>query len=451
MAGKGPSERDLDDPDAFRSVWAIRDAIHTRVHAEMLFDLVENHLGDAAWVETYNAGTRRVLFRREAPGADTFIPWPLVSLSTKGRHGAVVMVAAPEGAPLEPPPRPGRVPKLRNLGPGEVVIHDGPQSATITYGDDGRWKEVTRGGPKDTLWGVIAALAKKSANPVELVAEFIAGLDVAQHGPGRVHLPVRLPGGVQGVWNCGLFALREALFDGRVPGNARWAAADGCVGKAIAWGGSPEEAMAAWRTEVERTRPFPPEPETPPTPPPEESARTTSDPAAGTFGVSMTLRGPSSDVAMPEPSVANTPAVLIELGPPPDYDPPIGVWTRLLGRHGTTIHGALRRDENGFTLLGDRLAAVIESEDLEDLRRRLTVADIDHDSRPMPTFERPPGFPEPPTPTSTVRTYSVVDEDTGAPTAVTFKSGSRGVGFHARSLDGDQLRWYVVRQRWLGR
>ncbi len=59
MAGKGPSERDLDDPDAFRSVWAIRDAIHTRVHAEMLFDLVENHLGDAAWVEDVQ--------RRDAP------------------------------------------------------------------------------------------------------------------------------------------------------------------------------------------------------------------------------------------------------------------------------------------------------------------------------------------------------------------------------------------------
>ncbi len=361
------------------------------------------------------------------------------------------MVAAPEGAPLEPPPRPGRVPKLRNLGPGEVVIHDGPQSATITYGDDGRWKEVTRGGPKDTLWGVIAALAKKSANPVELVAEFIAGLDVAQHGPGRVHLPVRLPGGVQGVWNCGLFALREALFDGRVPGNARWAAADGCVGKAIAWGGSPEEAMAAWRTEVERTRPFPPEPETPPTPPPEESARTTSDPAAGTFGVSMTLRGPSSDVAMPEPSVANTPAVLIELGPatrlrPADrgLDPPPRPT-----RHDDSRSPSPRRERlhaaRGPAGRGHRVGGSRRPEAASHGRR--------HRPRlPSDAHLRAPAW-VPRTADTDQHGPHVQRRGRrhGCSDGRDVQVGVKGRWVPRAQSRRDQLRWYVVRQRWLGR
>jgi hypothetical protein len=54
-------------------------------------------------------------------------------------------------------------------------------------------------------------LARKAAMPAELVSEYVAGLDVARHGPGRVHVPVPLPGGVAGVWNCGLHALREAV------------------------------------------------------------------------------------------------------------------------------------------------------------------------------------------------------------------------------------------------
>ncbi len=41
-----------DDSEAFRAVWAIRDALATRMHAEMLFDLAAEMLGESAWIET---------------------------------------------------------------------------------------------------------------------------------------------------------------------------------------------------------------------------------------------------------------------------------------------------------------------------------------------------------------------------------------------------------------
>ena len=322
----------------------------TRVHAEMLFDVVAARLGGAAWVETCNGGTRRFLFRRAAPGS-TVVPWPLVTLDLRGRVGLVVTIAGPEG---EPPPRTGRVPKLRNLGPGEVTLHDGGESVTVTYGDDGRWKECTRGGPPSVLHGVLDALAPKSAMPAELVAAFVTGLDVARHGPGRVHLPAPLPGGAVGAWGRGLSALREALFEARIPWDARWVAVDGFVGTAVAWGGTGEAALAAWKETVEWVKPRPPTPRAPPAPSPEEGVEVASDPEGGGFGVAVTMRGPSSDVEMPEASPETTPAVLVPLPPRPERDPPLGEWRRLVGGKGATGVFALRRDEGGFTLVDER-------------------------------------------------------------------------------------------------
>jgi len=439
-----PAPRPLDDPDAFRVSHAIRDAIPTRVHAEMLMDVILDGLGRAAWTESYNDGSRHLVFRRERPDADVVVPTPLISLDTRGRQSAVVMIARPEGAPDEPPPRPGRVPKLRNLGPGEVLLYDGPHSITITYGDDGRWKEITRGGPKETLAGVLPALAKKTANPVELLGEFMANLDLSRHGKGRVRMPVPMPNGVRASWLCGLHAIRTALFEDRLPGGAGWAIADGWTGRALAWGVTREKAEAAWQEEVQRVRPWPEKPVKPPEPPPKESVEQVADPVAGTIAVRMTLRGPSSDVRLPEPTLANTPAVMIALSPEPDGDAPFGRWTRLLGPLGETISAALRREPDGFTLLGDRLAAVVEFDELEE---SLTAADEDFDARSFPTPPRPAGFPAPPPADTRVRTYRLVNEQTGRSVRPEVTSQSSSAGFRPTTLDGERLRWSALQLR----
>jgi len=188
MGGKKPRNgREPAEPDPLgltEPVRVIRETLFTRRHAEMLFDQVTDLLGEEAWIETRNAGTQRSVYRREAPGAQTITPWPVLKLGLGGRLSTVIPLMGPPGAPAEPPPRPGRAPRLRGLGPGEILIHDGSRSVTVTYGEDGRWFETTRSGDLETLAAVVPALAHKSAQPVELLADFVAGLDPRKSGPG---------------------------------------------------------------------------------------------------------------------------------------------------------------------------------------------------------------------------------------------------------------------------
>ncbi|MEK7466242.1 MAG: hypothetical protein AAB074_02405 [Planctomycetota bacterium] len=73
----------------FRIVHAIRDALPTRLHAEMLFEQVADLMGSAAWVERATStrsarsgepggGSRLKLFRRDADAAERVAPWPLL-------------------------------------------------------------------------------------------------------------------------------------------------------------------------------------------------------------------------------------------------------------------------------------------------------------------------------------------------------------------------------------
>ena len=436
MAG---SEGTPADRDEFRSTHAIRDALPTRRHAEMLFDMVVDLLGEEAWVETWNGETTRTLFRREGPGSRWILPWPLVSVTRGGREGPSPVRTGVPGVYEEPKPRPGPAPRLRDLGAGSIQVHDGPQSVTVCYGADGRWFEMTRGGPRETLAGVLPALEAKNAPPVELVASWLAGLDIARHGPGRVHMPVALPGGAHGTWLCGLHAIREALFNERVPRSARWVAADGWTGRAVAWGPTREAAMESWRAEVARVRPFPESPKEPIEPPPEPRIEQSFE--DGKFAMWGTLRGPSSDVPRVEPTAGNSPAAVLSLESLPSASPPLGEWTWLVGAHGNVVPAALRLEKGGFTLVGDR---ILERLDLGTLEDRLAQADLGAAPRPVP----PPDLPFKPQPTdSHLRTYRLVDESTGSPVepAVVGQSWSRG--FRPIGLDGDHLRWSVLRLR----
>ena len=126
MTTDGPwADREFGDPapGLTEPVRAIRDAIPTSRHAKMLFDMVVQLVGDKAVVETAGGKTQYVLFRRDAPGAESVVPWPLLQLGVAGRLSVVVPLVGPATAP----PRAGDPPRLRGLGPGEVVIRDGLQ------------------------------------------------------------------------------------------------------------------------------------------------------------------------------------------------------------------------------------------------------------------------------------------------------------------------------------
>ena len=452
-------DRRRDEPGEFREVHAIRDALATRRHAEMLFEMARDLLGDRAVVETWNGGTRKTLLRRESAG-DGMVPWPVATLDVAGRVGVVSAPIRVDGADPDdatPPPRPGEAPNLRGLGPGEMDVHDGPHFARVNYGADGRWFECTRGGPPGTPAGALRALAAKSASPPELLAAWLAGLDHGRHGPARMVVPAPGPSGTAHAWTVARGGLRAALFEGRIPADARWAAADGWTGRAVAWGATREEAAARFLEEAGRVRPWIPEdgpalPPPPPAPPPPKGAEVETTVERTERGLAIASRfsgrGPAGDAPMPPPGAETTPYALVPLEPPPAGASPLGGWARLLGNFGASVHAAFRRERDGWTMAGGRALEAVEAADLE---RFLAVADIDADLRQarldevvrqsVPEAERPPA------PDTVVRHYRVFHERTGAPIPPEWSGGRRGRGFHAGGLDGDAIRGEVVRLR----
>jgi hypothetical protein len=427
------SDPDRDDGTS-PALLAIRAALHTNRHAHMCFDMVADLLGPAAHVETRNGGEQRRLFRRDPKEPSLLLPWPLVSMSATGRLGTVVNLVGPD---TEPAPRPGRVPRLRGLGPGEIVLHDGPRSITVTYGEDGRWKETTRARDRSVLAGADAALATGEGPPVDRLARFLAQLDVARHGAGRVLLPEPLPAGVAGAWLVGMRALRRALFEGRLGPGPAWIVADGYAGTVLTQAQGHDEALATWRAEVERVRPSPPPPPAPLFEGPDTIQRTVS--ASGEVGFEARLTGPRADVEQPEPTPANTPAVLVRLPAPPASPPPWGTWVALLDAFGATVHAARRPDRDGFTLLGEGLVPHVDpsllDSTLEALRRGRTQ---------VPAFARPDGMP---VLRSELVEFLFLDEDSHEPVTPHIVRSQRGERMESGDLDAGRLRHSVLQQR----
>jgi len=420
------NEEERRDDGSTLAVRMVRDAVPTSRHAEMLFRMVEDLLGDDAYVESANGGTNLVLFRRARSGENDYVPWPLVSLCIGGRLSQVIMLSDAEG---EPPPSAARKrrPRLRHAGPGEVIVHDGPESITVSYGEDGHWFETARSADPRTLAGVVPFLNRGSAQPVELLADFAAGLDLERHGPGSVHMPVHLPGALRSVWLRGVRAIRHGLYHDRLPVHACWVAADGYDGIALAWGDTRTEALERWRKDVERLRPTPPKPtQQPPTDPPPDAIR---------------MAAPRADGVVHEPAPENTPAVVVRLDAQATAAPAFGRWTRLLGHYGTTRPAAMRRDTAGFTLVGDKLLDTLGEEELARLDETLAEAP------PPADFRSIPGLEDRPARNCCTVFYRLVDETTGraiAPLLETLQSDE----FDPQLLDGDRLRWDIVRQRW---
>jgi hypothetical protein len=247
---------------------------------------------------------------------------------------------------------------------------------------------------------------------------------------------------IAGVWNQGLRAVRDALFSGRIARSASWVVVDGYEGSVLVWGASRDEALAAWRAEVERFRPAPPQrPPGPARPPTTLRAETTDLPDGS--GQAITIRGPSADLPWPDPSPEHTPAVVIPLDPEPRAPAPWGARTRLVGRFGTTMHALHRRDAGGFTLAGAELFGRI---DFDGLDAALDAAGrLDH----PPVGEPEPWQPQREGPRYEAHTtvYCVVDPRSGAPMAPVPVSAHHGRRFDPHGLDADRLRAMVLRYR----
>ncbi len=419
---------------------------------------------------------------RIAAGSPEVLPWVTVIVSDVGRLGHVRPLGGGDASGVRRP-APGQ--------PGfELAIFHGKQRLGLAYdGDgqpmDGRLDDLAPG----RLVGLPGAM-KGAADPLAASVAFVAGFDDTGHGPGRVHYPVPAPGGVQYAWGAGLHGCRRALHDGRMPAAARFVVADAIEGRALGWGATREEALAACMAEIAREMPerrstlqtavddydddgnligrgelpdflrlggaggaeaapgdtpgYAPEGEAEASEMPEPEV----DPITGQidFGVMM-IRGPVSD-APPVPKRAEcVPLVLVPLDPSPTGAPTQGRWVRMLGALGVTRHAVRMKDGDGFLLVGADLLGHL---DLRTLREDLDHLDAVADANPL-VFPSP--FPD----TERYVRYRAreycwqaerpaTSEHPARPAGLVPSHPTGGPRFDAGGLDGDLLQGRVYRQ-----
>ncbi|MGE0229064.1 MAG: hypothetical protein AB7U23_11215 [Dehalococcoidia bacterium] len=419
--------------DTPAAVLAIRSVLHTNRHAQMFFDMLVGELADAAHVETANGGKMLHLYRRDADG--WIVPWSLVSVSLTGRLGIVIPLTGPMG---DPEPRPGPTPKLRGLGPGEIKLHDGPWSITVTYRDTGVWMEASRGGPVTVHEDVVAALDGGTGSPVERLARYVAALDVTRHGAARVLLPEPVPQGAPGTWLVARRALCESLWYGELGPGPMWMAADGYSGEVRVASREREGTLARWHAAVERVQPRPPTPQPAPDPGPDFVKHLEAGP--GMFGFEARVSGPKADVQAPEPTPANTPCALVDVPGPPSTPPPFGTWVTMLDCLGRTHHAARRDEEDGgFLLAGEELLGVIGAAAVER-----GVADVL--ATPALHVPPPPGVERPRARYELVR-VALRDEFTLDPIAPKRSLTGLSPEFPLGNVDATVLPWAAYRLR----
>jgi hypothetical protein len=429
----------------------------TREEARRWYERYLATLGARAVVDTCNGGTLSWVHRR-AEGSAEVLPLPSVQW-TKQQTGERLL----EG----------------------ITIHDGRQYVTILYGDDGRLVETSRDERYPGRLVELGRVLAKAADAFAESVEFVARLGDESQGPGRIHYPVPVPGGVVGVWRTGLMGCRRALFDGRVDPSARFVIADGLEGRAVGARTTREEAQAAYAREVARALPeqrrvvhtstddydddgnllargeLPPgfedappsevSPEDDPASEPfeeSESWRGESerspfeaevDPITGRLEWGPILfRGPASD-APPVPHRPEcVPRVLLPLDPSPDSPPPLGRWVRLLGELGVTRHAVRIEERDGFLLVGFDLLGLVEP---RGLGARLDRIDAEAEPAGTSSFSEHDRFVR-----YRARQYRWNPASETRPEGLAASGGSSGNRFDAGALDGDVLQAQVRRQ-----
>lgn len=451
------------------AVDAMKAHVPTSRHAEMLFEILVDLLGDQGVLWTANEGRLRKLFRRDPIDATLVVPWPVAQLSIGGRIGWVsptIDTRTGEVVPeLELPP--GKPSRLRGLGPAEIDLHEGQAHINLVFGETGAYKETSIDDRVPSrLSEIPVAIASKRAPPVELIATCIACFDPGVHGRGRVHVPVPVPGGPEGTWQVGLLAARRALFSGRVPADARYLVADGVSGAAVGWGPTLAAATGAFDAEVAASPPAPdrtmhtawddyddvgnlikrgemPEPEAPKpweTSEGDEPWKPARPP--GTIdltGGAVRITGPTPDVPLPPITVATVPRAIIPLAGSPPFAPPLGCWERTIGARGATAHVARLVRAQGFLQVGEQVIWRVDPRTLDEVLDGLDAqrAEADaalHEASPYREFVR-----------FRSSTYRWADARNGRPAGLEWAGGSSGPVFDGVALDGD-IEAVVVRR-----
>ncbi len=115
---------------------------------------------------------------------------------------------------------------------------------------------------------------------------------------------------------------------------------------------------------------------------------------------------------------------------------------RILGGCGGTRHGLLRREPDGFTLVGDRVVDLVDLDGLD-----CALAGVEPFDHPELAAAREAWSEGRPRYDSELLVYRVVDERTLMAVTPSCVESHRTRGFRGRMLDGDRLRLRVVHQR----
>ncbi len=399
---------------------ALQRSLTTMHDALRLFDAVVDALGDRGWLDPEGGEQRRRLLVRDAEHTEWVVPTALVEhcwAGTRGEHqlgpvminpDAVLPIDAPDdykpGDPWfrERDPEPEVYPHGPDMRAGDLQLSEGPRHWRVKYDDRGlKYEYLVTAGDSftwiryDTVRPYahdplarppdvppISLLCRPDLDPrghgTEALAHMVAEMDPGGEVLARVRLPLPIPGGAEGAWTRARWAMRTALWEGRVPPEARFVVADGFDGSALAWGVSREEALEAWEAEVHRVKPKPPgwkpepEPELPDIEP--ERPRRIEDDEGKLRGFStgtMTLVAPAvGELAWPMPLPRFTPAVLVPLPPLPATIPAhlaaagFRRWMRIVGDFGEVGFGLVRDESGGgFTLMGDGVLDLIDDAD----------------------------------------------------------------------------------------
>lgn len=404
----------------------LRTSLPTMRHAIALANALNRALGERGWDDPSTIAPSRRIHLRDTHDPTWLVPQPLLEIRRVAERREAAIATIQTGPDLPPEDQPddwkrgdplwypsARPPDIAPSGPdmfgGDLVLREGPTTFEVRYDNRGiRCGGSIRGG--DVFWAARAPgrmpLAiddsdrPPAARPMKLLcrddledemsaatlAEMLLDTDQPERIRLRVWLPVAMPGGAELVPNAALGGLRRALADG-VPGAARIALADGFAGTAVAFGETLDAAMATWRTELWRHKPWSDGTSREPA---GESAASTTEPRAtdrdttddnvrhlgrdvqrvplGTF--TFSFGPPASSVPLPGLVPDNMPAARITL---PDREPSVPSrwaaagfdrWVRLLGGSGEVAFALAHVLPNRTTLVGEGVLDIVDPEEI---------------------------------------------------------------------------------------
>ncbi|MFZ5476906.1 MAG: hypothetical protein ACOZNI_09045 [Myxococcota bacterium] len=391
--------------------------------AERLFELVEAGLGERGVRDAWSTPAERCLLVRDPERPEWFLPQRLLYLHTEYRENPPIpmhlevperikRIMARKKAKEPPPeevPEEVVVPLSPGGRPGRLCIYEGAAHADIKFGDRGQFKEWTvstgdtfafsqadvepftldpQARPKQTppLSLLLRDAELGDGAPVDVLARLVLELRPELADRGRVHLPAVQPGTATGAWTRGLWNLRAAEWEGRVPDEDGWVVIDAWNGTAIATGPTLDAAFAAWREQVRRVQPLPPverqatpaveepEPASPADPP-----KVPENVAVASMGTIRIEIHPPVIMQWPEPRPENVPAVAVPLAALPRVPEELAAVgfsraVRFFGEQGEYAFGFVRDEDGGFTLVGDDTVGVLDVERLEDEIARVDAA-----------------------------------------------------------------------------